>query len=398
MRGYTELWNGIGRIEGTMSKRICRLCGEDQLEEVLVIENAPRNISHLLTNDELCSDTSTTLHVYQCRACDHVQLLEELEDSFYSNYLMIVSHSPQMRAYQRQQAYDFVSQFKLARKKVIEVGCGDGNYLGYLAEADADVIGVEPSQQFRELAEQRGFKVLKGYVGRGHQLEGIPFDGFVTRQVLEHVPTPNDFLQGIRSALASDGVGLVEVPSLEQSIERWRFYDFFPDHLNYFSARTLRLILEKNGFDVIGISQRMGGEYLVALVRNRAPLALEPVQRSIGILRRNFHQLVNTSLAQGKRVAVWGAGGKGIAALASIQDKNIAYVIDSDPFKQGHFTPVSHLPVVAPKTLQTDLVDAIILTALAYRNEIINQLRQELRFNGVIAVLNRDRLDIVQEG
>lgn len=381
-----------------MSKMICRLCGGDQLKEVLVVENAPQNISRLLTKQELLTDTSITLRVYQCVACGHVQLIEEPEDIFYEDYLMTVSHSPQMQAYQRRQAFDFVSRFSLMGKRVIEVGCGDGNYLGYLAEAGADVTGVEPSQQFKELAEQRGFKILRGYVGRDHQLEGVPFDGFVTRQVLEHVSAPNDFLQGIRSALTSDGVGLVEVPSLEQAIERWRFYDFFPDHLSYFSARTLRLILDKNGFDVIDISRGMSGEYLVALVRNHTPVDLEPVQYSIDILRKDFQQFVNTNLTQGKRVAVWGAGGKGIAALASIQAKNIAYVIDSDPFKQGHFTPVSHLPVVAPKTLQIDPVDAIIVTALAYHNEIINQLRQELRFNGVIAVLNRDRLNIIQEG
>lgn len=375
---------------------MCRLCGEGQLKEILVMENAPRNISRLLTNDEISLDTPITLRVYQCRACGHVQLLEELEDTYYDSYLMTVSHSPQMQAYQQQQAYDFVSQFKLAEKKVIEVGCGDGNYLNYLAEAGADVVGLEPSQRFRELAKQRGFKVLAGYVGRDHQVEGTPYDGFVTRQVLEHVPDPNDFLLGIRSTLAHDAVGLVEVPSLEQAVERQRFYDFFRDHVSYFSAHTLRLVLERNGFDVLDISRGMNGEYLVAFVRIIPSLNLDPMRSAIFATRTGIHDFVETLCAQAKRVAFWGAGGKGIAVLAITGVKNVAYVIDSDPFKQGHFTPVSHLLVMAPSALKTDPVDAVVVTALAYRYEIINQLQQELRFSGIIAVLSDEGLRIIE--
>jgi D-arabinose 1-dehydrogenase-like Zn-dependent alcohol dehydrogenase len=91
--------------------------------------------------------------------------------------------------------------------------------------------------------------------------------------------------------------------------------------------------------------------------------------------------------AAGKRVAVWGAGGKGISAIAIGRLSGIAYVIDSDPFKQGLFTPVSHLPVVSPAHLAEDPVDAIILTALAYKQEILAELRGKMSFAGEIAIL-----------
>ena len=381
-----------------MSKRTCRLCGESPLKEVLVMENAPRNISRLLTSDEFSSDTPITLRVYQCMACGHVQLMENPEDTYYEDYLMMWSHSPQMRTYQRQQAFEFVSQFKLTRRKVIEVGCGDGNYLHYLAEAGADVTGVEPSQRLRALARQRGFKVLAGYMGRDYQVEGEPYDAFVARQVLEHVPAPNEFLLGIRSALTQDGVGLVEVPSLEHEIENRWFYEFFSDHLSYFSARTLRLVLERNGFDVLDMSRGMNDEYLVAFVRIAPLMDLAPVRQAGDIVKREVHRFVQMISARGGRVAVWGAGYKGIAALASIKVEEYAYVIDSDPIKQGHFTPVSHFPIVAPAALETDPVDAVIVLAPTYRDEIVHRLQQEIRFSGIIAVVGREGLEIVQEG
>jgi hypothetical protein len=65
--------------------------------------------------------------------------------------------------------------------------------------------------------------------------------------VLEYILDVIGFLLAIRESLKPGATGLVQVPSLEQ--EGARFYDFFPDHLNYFSARTLRLALERTSYD-----------------------------------------------------------------------------------------------------------------------------------------------------
>jgi len=214
-----------------------------------------------------------------------------------------------------------------------------------------------------------------------------PYDAFVTRQVLEHVPDPNDFLQGIRQSLGSDGVGLVEVPSLEQGLENLRFYDFFADHLNYYSTHVLRYALERNGFEVLEVVRGMEGEYNVALVRKIPEDNFANLQDTVALITRELHDFVTSCRTQGKRIAVWGAGGKGITVMAVTRLQGIAYAVDSDPHKQGRLMPVSHLPIFAPEKLLSEPVDAVILTALAHREEILKELRETLRFRGVIAVL-----------
>ena len=365
----------------------CRLCGAKRLSQCLVLENAPRNIQRLLSPDQIAADRAITLRVYQCAECSFVQLAETLEADYYDDYLMAVSHSPQMQSYQRAQASDFVARFGLKGKRVIEVGCGDGNFLQYLQQAGASVCGIEPSRRFQEIARARGFHVIEGYVARGSTVPGAPYDAFVTRQVLEHIPDPNDFLQGIRQILAPTGVGLVEVPSLEQALEQGRFYDFFPDHLNYFSVHTLRHALERNGLEVLDLARGMEGEYSVALVRKIPADDFVGLQSALDLVTRDLRDFVATYRAQGKRVAVWGSGGKGVTALAVARLRDVAYVVDSDPNKQGRLTPVSHLPIVAPDKLLTDPVDALILTALAHRDEILTELHGRIGFRGAIAVL-----------
>jgi SAM-dependent methyltransferase len=374
---------------------ICRLCRADDLRPVLTLDRAPRDVSHLLTPEQAATDTPIRLEVFRCEACGHVQLARDPEPAYYEDYLMTVSHSPQMRAFQRRQAEAFVSRFDLAGRRVIEVGCGDGNYLGILRSLGVNATGIEPSARFREVAMAAGHDVHLGYVTAGSPAPGGPYDAFVTREVFEHVPDPNDFLQGVRRSLTDDGVGLVEVPSLEQALEHQRFFDFFPDHVNYWSVATLGRALERNGFLVLEVTRGMNGEYLEATVRVDAGRDLRALAASVGPLRDALRELLARCAADGRRVAAWGSGAKGLASLAEAGAEGIRYVVDSDPHKQARLTPVTHLPVVAPEQLRREPVDVLVLTALAYRDEIVAALRGPLGFRGTIAVLGA-RLELLE--
>ena len=365
----------------------CRLCRARDLVPVLTLERAPHDVSYLLTPEQAESDAPIRLDVFRCEDCGHVQLGRDPEETYYEDYLMTVSHSPQMHAFQVEQASALAGRFELAGKRVIEVGCGDGNYLGILRELGVDAIGIEPSARFREVAAAAGHEVLGGYVTAATPVPGGPYDAFVTREVFEHVPDPNDFLQGIRRSLTPDAVGLVEVPSIEQALERGRFFDFFPDHVNYWSVSTLARALERNGFLVLDVTRGMNGEYLQAVVRVDSGRDLPSLQRAVYDVSFELRSLLDDCAASGRTVAAWGSGAKGLTSLAAAGAEGIRYVIDSDPYKQGRLTPATHLPVVAPAMLAFEPVDVVILTALAYRDEIVEERRGPLGFTGTIAVL-----------
>lgn len=370
-----------------MSAECCRLCGTAPLRTTVTLPRVPANISRLLPAGGPVDDHPVTLRLLQCDECGLAQLAEAPAKHYYDDYLMTVSHSPQMRAYQQAQAAEFVARHGLTGRRVIEVGCGDGHYLACLAAAGAVPVGLEPSARFRDLVAQRGFECHAGYVSRDAPAPGRPYAAFVTRQVLEHVLDLRGFLAGLRASIVADGAGLIEVPSFEQTLENGRFFDLFPDHVNYFTDRTLRLACELAGLAVTWLTRGMNGEYLVAWVQH----ALFPDAQSLeDAVRRTCTALAEFVAQQrslGRRVAAWGAGGKGLTTLAAAQVAGLEYVIDSDPHKVGRLTPVSHLRVVPPETLKHEPVDAIVLTALAYREEIIRQCRELLGFRGTIAVL-----------
>ena len=373
--------------------RGCRLCGDERLNSMLVMEPAPPNISGLLRHDAVEPLQTIRLDVWQCASCSFVQLTKTLDTAFYDEYVMTVSHAVTMQTFQSQQAHRFVERFALCGQRVLEVGCGDGNYLDHLRAAGATVIGNEPSSPFRMLAIARGHQVHDGYVSAETPVPGGPYDAFVTRQVLEHVPDPRDFLSGITASLRLGAVGLVEVPCMEQTQRHQRYFDFFPDHLNYFTKGVLARLLEQQGFEVLSLEEGMHGEFTVALVRWNPASSFITMQASLNSTTAALHAFAAHERLAGRRVAAWGAGGKGITSLTAARLTDLAYVVDSDPHKQGKRLPGIGLRVLPPTALQSEPVDSIILTALAYRDEILHLLREELQFRGRILVLG----DAVEE-
>jgi SAM-dependent methyltransferase len=368
----------------------CRLCHSSELQLFLLLANSPNNISYLLEKENVSKDKPLDLKVYLCSQCGFVQLSSLLMPNYYDDYLMTVSHSQQMRDYQHSQASTFIKKFNLYGKKVIEVGCGDGNYLSTLIDLGVNAFGVEPSSKFRNIALAKRLNIFEGYVDSQLPIPESPYDAFVTRQVLEHIDNVHEFLQGIRLSLSTDAVGLIEVPSIEQSIEKGRFYDFFSDHVNYFSVRTLSYALERNGFLVLDIQRGMNGEYLQAYVKVDSLIDQSNLQESVNILTQDIHQLLSQADRDHKKVAVWGAGAKGLSSLAISQVFNVEYVIDSDNFKHGLFTPVTHLPIVPPQKLLESPVDIVIITAMAYLDEIVKELHDNFQFNGTIVSLGNN--------
>ncbi len=366
---------------------VCRLCSSAASKVVLSLKGMPRWNHRLLREAELRTDRPIDLNVYQCASCGFVSTPVQLADDYYDDYVNAPSLSAQMQEFQTAQADEFFRRFQLKGKSVLEIGCGDGFFLAALAAHGAVCTGVEPSELQRSIALGRNLHVEVGILSPDRQLARGPFDAFVTRQVFEHIENMTEFLGSIRKNLRAAAVGLVEVPNLEKLIAEGRFFDFIPEHVNYFSPDSLRLALELGGFEMLEILPVQDGESLRAFVRSKQQPSFAGIERCVGEMRESIARFIADRKSRGERVAIWGAGGKGLSMLAVSDLAGVDILVDGDPHKLGRFTPVSHLRVCSPQELRGLDIGAVIITAPAYQHEILRILRDEYRFTGTVAVI-----------
>src|SRR5207253_7072624 len=111
------------------------------------------------------------------------------------------------------------------------------------------------------------------------------------------------------------------------------------------------------GFQVLGVKRDWGGEHLVAYVKRRDGVDLDELRRHAEELPVEFERFVAACAAERNRLALWGASHHAITLLAMVETNGVEYVIDSATYKQGRFTPVSHLPIVGPDRLRSDPVN-----------------------------------------
>jgi SAM-dependent methyltransferase len=364
----------------------CRLCGADLPDaSLLVLPGAPRGAQMFVADADADADRPITLEIRHCGACGLVQACNEPVPDW-QHVRRSSGYSPAMRDVRRRQFAALLARVARPVPRVLEAGSGPGDNLSILADCGAHAFGIEASRTAAQTCVERGLAVQAVYPTRGVVLEGGPFDAFVTTNVLEHAVDPRDFLAGIRENLVGGAIGLVEVPSFERMVEGRRVYDVVADHLSYFTSSTLRLTLELCGFEVLDVGHDWWPDDLTAVVRLRAPVVFDGAQVDLDRAVAAVRAFLDAHTGKGA-VAVWGASHQALTLLALAHATDVAYVVDSAPFKQGRLTPATHLRVVPPTQLNSSPPAAVLVMAAGYSDEVTRILRTEHGYLGCVGVL-----------
>lgn len=150
----------------------------------------------------------------------------------------------------------WLAQLQPGATRILDIGCGGGDFISTLAAPGRALFGVEPDPMAREVAAARGVTVEAGTA------ETIPariaaqtFDVILMTHVLEHCADPGQALRNVRSLLAPGGGFYCEVPNC--AALHFRTYAEIsemldvPRHVHFFTAGSLRRLLEPSGFEVV---------------------------------------------------------------------------------------------------------------------------------------------------
>jgi SAM-dependent methyltransferase len=141
--------------------------------------------------------------------------------------------------------------------RLLEIGCGRGQLLQEARRRGFVPAGIELSPHAAAVANRAlgpGTVAVGGY----DTLDGTKatYEAAVLVDVVEHVPNPVTLLDAIHRVLEPEGTLLLVTPSVTSLTSRLlgrRWMEYKPEHLCYFSPRTMRMALEKAGFESIEI-------------------------------------------------------------------------------------------------------------------------------------------------
>ena len=201
------------------------------------------------------------------------------------------------------------------REPVLDIGSNRGDLLVALRNRGIRGLGLEPNPVAAAFARSRGLEIVEAPI-EDAQLPASEFGSIVVSQVLEHVSNPIAVLRRLRAAASDDARLYIVVPNAGSV---WRKV-FGPDwvhwhvpfHLYHHTTKSLNLLLELAGFEVLAVRTVTPGEWLLMSLEAR-----RNARRGVYHLEHfSGRFLARLALAPLARTADWLKRGDAIFALA----------------------------------------------------------------------------------
>jgi 2-polyprenyl-3-methyl-5-hydroxy-6-metoxy-1,4-benzoquinol methylase len=243
----------------------------------LVCEKADAKVLGVRGNREYSgADSNAEPHLFtdvvQCRNCGFIYTnpeirgVEFLEQEHYNSPETYQNENSDniLEMFEHRVAY--LKNFK-KEGKLLDIGAGKGDFVFVAKKNGFDALGVEPSPRFSEFAANTyNVKVYQGFLAEQAELKNQKFDVITMHHVLEHIEKPHEILNQLPNYLNADGIIYLEVPNTDSFTvklidiyfrirgKNWssRLSPLHPPFHKYgYTPKSLRIILEKNGFTIV---------------------------------------------------------------------------------------------------------------------------------------------------
>jgi SAM-dependent methyltransferase len=385
----------------------CRFCGTPLRHTLVDLGMSPLCESYVSAGQLNQMEPFFPLHVYVCESCYLAQLEEYVSpEAIFSEYAYFSSYSDSWLRHAKDYTGLMVSRFGIgASSLVVELASNDGYLLQYFVEKGIPVLGIEPARNVAKVAIEKGIPTLVEFFGEKMAGElasqGKMADLVIGNNVLAQVPGLNDFVRGMKILLKPGGIITMEFPHLVRLMAENQFDTIYHEHFSYFSFLAVEKVFAAHGltlFDVDEIPTHGGSLRIYA---RHAEDTTRPVEPRVNELRRREQAAGLTEMRtysafaervretkrkllefliqvkrEGKTVCGYGAPGKGNTLLnyCGIRTDFLDYTVDRNPYKQGKFTPGTHIPILAPERIAETRPDYLFILPWNFKDEIMEQM------------------------
>ncbi len=392
-------------VKSIQSFTPCRICKSKKLYHFLSLGDQPIPNGFLTKEDLELFEPTYPLQVNVCTVCWLVQLRKIVPANLmFKNYLYIPSTSTTMLEHFKAMACDIIQDFCVKPKDlIIDIGSNDGTLLGFFKEQEMQVLGIDPASNLAQVARLKGIDTIDDFFSAKLAVTVAEKKGkakiITATNVVAHIHNIHDLCEGVRTLLDLEGVFITEFPYLIDLLDKNEFDTIYHEHLSYFAIRPLTELFKAHDMHIIDIRRTPvhGGsiriyvakkdskhkptdkvkEYLQqeSLKKLDKRATYDEFARRVKVIKRDIVSYLKRLKKEGKRIVGYGASAKGNVLLnyCGIDTNLLDYIADSIPYKQGKYSPGTHIPIVPETRLEKDMPDYVLLLAWNFADEIIKK-------------------------
>ena len=387
------------------SQQICRVCDSARLEPVIDLGMQPW-CNHFLRAEEVGTEPFYPLRVAYCLDCATAQLDHTVpKEVMFGNHTYLSGVTRSLSDHFCSVAEEVAQRFTpgKSRPSVLDIGSNDGTQLKHFQTLGFDVLGIESSRTTAEIANAAGVNTVNEFFNADLVSRiGRRFDVINAAGVFFHLEELHSVAEGIRIALADDGVFVVQFLYMPSIIDNLAFDQIYHEHLLYYTLTTVNQLLARHGLElfdaylspihggsIVGFATHAGRLPKTSRLEHALASEIRGEYNSINTYRR-FAERIQTMrvenlafledrAAQGKRVYGMGAPVKGNTLLNyfGVTNRLMQCVVERNTLRRGLYTPGSHLPVLMEDELP-EPPDVYYVLAWNFKREILARNRDLL--------------------
>ena len=390
----------------------CIVCGE-KLSELAVFHNMPASAQDFPRKEDLEREKPVDLPLCQCLHCGLVQFDTE-PVHYYKDVIRAGGGTTTMRRLREEEYTKLLSYLQNKGQKepvILELGSGQGEFLKMWEGVDCGALtpytfGIEHKKSLVEKGRAAGLPLYEGFPEEDFSLKGLialspdgkkekevgeEVDAMVQFNFLEHQKDPKGMLDYAYTHLRQGGIFLLTVPSFHYILENKSYYELLRDHISNFTEESLQYLSQEAGFSLLEsrvinrdtiefVLQKEAKENLSIFRYSGQKIDISPLLENEKEIQEDVEAHIAKLKEKGEKIAIWGASHQGLTLLSTTALKDaVSYIIDSAPFKQGLYSPASHVLIVPPKHFQEEPVDEILIVAPGYTDEIAGIIKRDFQ-------------------
>jgi len=376
----------------------CRICFNKNLFEIY-------NFGKVFLSGNIVNrpkkEKKYRLNLLLCKNCKHIQIGHTISpDIMFKNYLWETGVSKTNIILIKNLLYKLNKKYQLnSKKKLFEIAANDGTLLKITKKKYRSFVsGIDPAKNLTK--KNRKLNVITNYFDTSATKEinkkyGL-FDFIIARNVLAHVPKPNEIFSNANALLNKTGIFVIEVPSLKTIFEENQYDNIFHEHIGFHSLNSINLLCNQNEMKIVDFEEiDSQGKSIRCYIANKSnPIKIskkinlflkkeyflqklntwKKFKKKINLHKKKLRRIILNIKKSNQSISAYGASGKG-QSLIQINKigKYIDYIYDKSELKNNKFSPGYNIKILNPVKINKLKPNYLLLLAWNIKNEILRQ-------------------------